>query len=245
MLGLGAKKSARFAPGRVGYAVGDIHGRADLLARLFDRLESEARASQPIVIFLGDYIDRGPNSREVIELLLTRRPEGFERRYLMGNHEAAMLGFIADPFANRAWLNHGGLETLGDYGVSPLPSLGAGSTQIEAAGAGFRAVLPDNHLGFFNQLERYIVIGDYLFVHAGVDPQKRLEQQSDADLFWIRKKFLESDKKWPHVVVHGHTPSGKPHRDQRRIGIDTGAYFSGVLSVARFEDEAVDFIEIS
>lgn len=241
-----AKHAARFPAGRIGYAVGDIHGRADLLARMFEILEQEPRvgADPPIMIFLGDYVDRGPDNREVIDLLLCGRPEGFERRYLMGNHEAALLGFYSDPVANRAWLNHGGLDTLGDYGVAPLPSLGAGAGEIEAAGAAFRKLLPEAHLHFFNRLERYVTYGDYAFVHAGVDPTRKLEQQRDADLLWIRRRFLESRKSFPYTIVHGHTPAARPFRDARRIGLDTGAYFSGLLSVARFEGEEVRFIEV-
>ena len=240
----GSKKGASFAPGRVGYAIGDIHGRADLLARMFERLEAEPRTSEkpPIVIFLGDYIDRGPDSAEVIELLLYKRPEGFEHYYLKGNHEEALLSFIADPAAGRAWLGHGGLQTLGSYGVAPLPSAGASQKDIAKAAALFREKLPDSHLAFFNRLERYVTHGDYAFVHAGVDPARKLEAQTDQDLFWIRRKFLESDRQASHVIVHGHTPAKAPYRDKRRVGLDTGAYFSGVLTAARFEGEEVSFI---
>lgn len=250
ILGFGRRKEeapAGFTPGQVGYAVGDIHGRADLLARMFDRLEQDVRPvgeAPPVVVFLGDYVDRGPDSAEVIELLLTGRPEGFERRFLKGNHEAAMLAFLEDPIASRAWLSHGGLETLASYNVGPLPSLGATAAEVGEAGAAFRACLPASHRSFLEALERYVVLGDYCFVHAGIDPARKLEAQADTDLFWIRARFLEDHRRLPYTVVHGHTPAAAPYQDKRRIGLDTGAYFSGVLSAARFSGSAVEFLNV-
>ena len=241
-----ADVSARFLEGRVGYAIGDVHGRADLLARMLEKLEQEFRAVDaraPLLVFLGDYVDRGPDSREVIDLLVSGRPEGFERRFLKGNHEAAMLAFLDDAVAGKAWLDHGGLETLASYGVRPLPTQGSGAVEIKRAGQALGERLPVEHRRFLENLERYIVLGDYCFVHAGVDPARKLEAQSDADLFWIRRRFLEDSRKLSFKVVHGHTPSGSVHNDARRLGLDTGAYFSGVLSAARFENDKVTFIQ--
>ncbi len=238
---------ARFADGRVGYAIGDIHGRADLLARMLERLEQEFRAVDapaPILVFLGDFVDRGPDSRDVIDLLLTGRPEGFTKHFLKGNHEAAMLAFLDDPVAGKAWLNHGGLETLASYGVRPLPTQGSGPAEVKRAGAALHEQLPSAHRQFLEALERYVVLGDYCFVHAGVDPARKIEAQSDADLFWIRRRFLDDNRTLPFKVVHGHTPVDAPHHDARRIGLDTGAYFSGVLSAARFENDKVSFIQV-
>ncbi len=239
--------TASFLPGRVGYAIGDIHGRADLLARMLDRLEQEFRAVDalaPIVVFLGDFIDRGPESRAVIDLLLTGRPHGFQRYLLKGNHEAAMLAFLADPVAGRAWLSHGGLETLASYDVRPLPSAGSGAADFKRAGQALAASLPPAHRAFLESLDRYLVLGGYCFVHAGVDPGRKLEAQTDADLFWIRRRFLEDSRKLPWKVVHGHTPSDGPYNDKRRMGLDTGAYFSGVLTAARLEADTVSFIQV-
>jgi len=235
----------RFPDGRIGYAVGDVHGRADLLARMFERLENDARVSgaKPVVVFLGDYIDRGPDSAEVIELLLLGRPEGFERRFLKGNHEAAMLAFMADPVAHRAWLSHGGLETLASYKCAVMPTIGAGADELVAARDAFVQVLPALHRAFLARLERFVSIGDYLFVHAGVDPSKDLAGQSDADLFWIRRRFLNDQKRLDQCVVHGHTPTDQPYSDKRRVGVDTGAYYSGRLSAVRLEADRVDFLE--
>ena len=238
-----------FPEGRLGFAVGDIHGRADLLARMFDALEREALSTKrpypPFVVFLGDYIDRGPDSAEVIDLMLTGRPEGFERRYLKGNHEAAMLSFLDDPVGHKAWLAHGGLETLASYDLYPLPSMGASNDQLLEARDRFKAKLPNTHLAFLQSLERYVVLGDYAFVHAGVDVKHSLEQQTDANLFWIRERFLNETKPFSYRVVHGHTPTTAPFIDRRRIGVDTGAYFSNILSAARFEGDQVRFVAVS
>lgn len=238
---------ARFADGRVGYAIGDIHGRADLLQRMLVRIEGDFRAvdaGAPLLIFLGDYVDRGDDSRGVLELLSQSDGTGFERRFLKGNHEAAMLGFLQDPIGGRNWLNHGGLETLASYDVYPLPSQGASTEDVVRAGEKLRAQLPPAHLQFLENLERYISLGDYCFVHAGIDPARKLEAQTDGDLFWIRRRFIEDTRALSFTVVHGHTPEDAPYRDHRRIGLDTGAYFSGVLSAARFEGDKVSFIQV-
>jgi diadenosine tetraphosphatase ApaH/serine/threonine PP2A family protein phosphatase len=247
------KLPARFAEGRIGFAVGDIHGRADLLVRMIRKLEQQAEradASQsgsdapPIVLYLGDYIDRGPASFEVLEALLSDRPAGFEKRFLKGNHEQAMLAFLENPLRGRAWLTHGGLETLASYGVHPLPPLGASPAQLEQAARALSELLPPTHRDFLDSLERYVVLGDYAFVHAGMDPSRPIEQQSDADLFWIRDRFLNDKRRGAQVVVHGHTPEQAPYRDDRRIGLDTGAYFTGILTAARFQHEEVTFLTV-
>lgn len=237
---------AQFADGRVAFAVGDIHGRADLLSMMLDTLSREIAAARrdggdPVVVFLGDYVDRGPDSPRVIDLLLGWTPPGCERRYLLGNHDQSMLAFLKAPATNRAWLQHGGLETLVSYGVEP-PWPRAPESEIESAAEALRSKLPPAHFDFLSRLERYAEYGDYLFVHAGVDPEKPLEQQTDDDLFWIRDRFTESRRPFSHRVVHGHTITDAPIADERRVGIDTGAYASGRLTAARFEGEAVSFL---
>ena len=236
-----------FPEGRVGYAVGDIHGRDDLLELMLDRLEAEHPnpdpENPPVALFLGDYIDRGSDSKRVIDLLLEGRPRGFERRFLCGNHEAMLLAFLRDPAAERHWLSTGGMDTLLSYGLQPSPAVASAAT-IEELGAKFRESLPAAHLTFFVGLERYIVMGGYVFVHAGVNPEKEIERQSDAELYWIRKKFLEARRPFPYVVVHGHTPERTPHRDSRRIGIDTGAYLSGNLTAVKLHGANAEFISV-
>jgi serine/threonine protein phosphatase 1 len=243
----GEAEAAAFPQGRVGYAVGDIHGRADLLGQMLDRLEREQpppqAAAPPIVVFLGDYVDRGPDSRRVIDMLLEGRPRGFERRFLIGNHESMLLAFLDDPIQNRHWLTQGGMATLGSYGV-PVPPAMASRAALVQAGELFREQLPRAHLHFLCGLERYVVLGDYALVHAGVDPGKPIDAQSDQDLLWIRKKFLNGRRRYDYMVVHGHTPIGAPYKDDRRISIDTGAYASGRLTAVKLHGAETEFISV-
>lgn len=241
---------ARFPEGRVGYAVGDIHGRSDLLAELLTELERRAAgdarpAGPPIVVFLGDYVDRGPDSAGVIEILLQNRPAGFERRFLRGNHEQAMQAFLEDPVAHKVWLLLGGAETLISYGVQPPPLRPAPEHDLIGAAQLLRAKMPEPHYRFLAQLERYVALGDYVFVHAGVDPAKPLDQQTDDTLFWTRKAFLEDRRHYSHRVVHGHTPVDEPYVDSRRIAVDTGAYATGRLTAVRLEGEDVSFVSVA
>lgn len=241
---------ARFEESRVGYAVGDIHGRADLLAEMLALLEASAEADMrkgrpPVVIFLGDYVDRGRESRAVIDMLLEQRPKGFERRYLRGNHEQAMCAFMDAPLENRAWVLQGGAETLEAYGVTPPAPLQATNDDWIAAAEALNGAVPGAHRAFLDGLERYLVFGDYAFVHAGVDAGRALEDQTDQDLYWIRERFLANKRGFSHVVVHGHTPVEHPFADQRRVAVDTGAYASGVLTAARFEADQLSFVSVT
>lgn len=245
-----APPAAYFPADRVGFAIGDIHGRADLLADMIAMLE--ARASEdtraggpPLVIFLGDYVDRGPDSKGVIDLLVAGRPFGCNRHYLKGNHEQSMLGFLDDPMAHRAWLLQGGAETLLSYGVQPPPPVGAEEHDWIGVAQHLRACLPAGHYEFLEGLERYVELGDYAFVHAGIDAGRRLEEQTDEDLFWARGAFIASKRPFSHRVVHGHTPVDQPYADSRRIAVDTGAYASGILTAARFEGDQVSFLPVS
>ena len=238
-----AQRSWQFAEGRVGYAIGDIHGRADLLELLLSDIEGDiARtgAQRPVLIFLGDYVDRGPHAKAVIDAVLTPRA-GVERRLLRGNHEAAMSFFLDKPWAGRAWLGHGGAHTMLAYGLAP-PLAGASRAGIERAAARLKEAMGPAHLRFLADLERFAIYGDYFFVHAGIDPRAPLHAQRDADFYWIRDRFLKSNAVFSHCVVHGHTPVQKPYRDTRRLAVDTGAYFSGRLSAARLEGADVRFL---
>ena len=232
----------RFANGRVGFAIGDIHGRLDLLVPLLDWIERETAGQdrKPIVIFLGDYVDRGLESAGVLDLLSGDRLAGFDCRFLRGNHEEAMLSFLKDPAKGQAWLDYGGLETLQSYGVA-APREAAGDDDIVATAAALRTALPIRQLQFLEKLEPIVFYGDYAFAHAGVDPANDLNSQNERDLLWICDRFLNSKTQLSHVVVHGHTPATGPYRDRRRIGLDTLAYASGVLTCARFVDRGVTF----
>jgi serine/threonine protein phosphatase 1 len=223
--------------------VGDIHGRADLLDDMLTRLERDARGANdaPVVVFVGDYIDRGPDSRKVLDLLLSGRPYGFERRFLMGNHEQLLLDAFDDPARARRWLNHGGFTTMHSYGVHP-PPMGSAPAAFANTLSRLRDRMPNEHHAFLLGLERYVEIGDYLFVHAGIDPAKPLEEQTDADLYWIRDRFLECRKPLSHRIVHGHTPVRAPTLEASRLAIDTGAYATGTLTAARIEGTSVSFL---
>jgi serine/threonine protein phosphatase 1 len=245
-----ALPAAKFPPGLVGFAVGDIHGRLDLLTAMIVLLEARAEADRrdggnPIVIFLGDYVDRGPQSADVIDLLLQGRPFGYERRFLKGNHEQSMLAFLEAPLLNRAWVLHGGAETMVSYGVVPPSPVGGSQADLIASASALQRRVPEAHLAFLAGLERFIVLGDYAFVHAGIDSSRSIDAQTDQDLFWSRERFLGDRRRFSHRVVHGHTPVDQPFADRRRIAVDTGAYATGILTAARFEGEDVVFLSVS
>ncbi len=231
--------------GRRIYAVGDIHGRADLLEKLLQIIRKDALGEpakdRPILIFLGDYIDRGFQSKRVIDLLLGDLVSPFETYFLKGNHEAAMLQFLNEPAMGPRWTEFGGAETLVSYGVRP-PRTRTSREEWAIASDALNRALPPEHIDFLMSLRLSVQIGGYMFVHAGVRPGVDLARQSEQDMLWIREEFLNDSRPLGAVVVHGHTPSTRPHRDSRRIGIDTGAYLSGRLTAARFEHEAVDFL---
>jgi len=222
------------------YVIGDIHGCERELRYLIDGLPLDGGDR---VVFLGDYIDRGHDSAGVLELLTSGVLPNCECRYLRGNHEQSLMAFLAAPGANRGWLLQGGAETLMSYGVQPPAFNSAEAVWHEAAEA-LRARMPSAHRAFLEGLERYVELGDYAFVHAGVDATVALEDQTDEALYWSRAAFIASKRPFSHRVVHGHTPVDEPYADARRIAVDTGAYASGTLTAARFEGEAVSFVSV-
>jgi serine/threonine protein phosphatase 1 len=215
------------------------------LQRLLRDLAEDARhgvyQGRPILIMLGDYVDRGFQSREVIDVLLGEMVSQFDTYFLKGNHEAAMLQFLDDPTIGPRWAEFGGMETLVSYGVRP-PRTRTSQEEWAQACDELRRKLPHSHKAFLENLDLSVRIGDYVFVHAGVRPGVPLDQQTEQDLLWIREDFLADKRRLDAVIVHGHTPAAQPHHDGRRIGIDTGAYLSGRLTAARFEQDAVTFI---
>lgn len=235
-----------FVPsGRRVYAVGDIHGRADLLERLLDDLDRDIAEGdyegRPILVFLGDYVDRGFQSKAVLDLLLADRLSAFETYFLKGNHEAAMLQFLQDPAIGPRWAEYGGVETLVSYSIQP-PRTRTNLEEWEQASEQLNAAMSDAHKHFLRNLDLSVRIGDYLFAHAGVRPGVPLDQQTERDLLWIREDFLQDRRPCEAVIVHGHTPTSAPFRDSRRIGIDTGAYLSGRLTAVRLEGDKVEFL---
>jgi serine/threonine protein phosphatase 1 len=219
------------------YAIGDVHGRLDLLEAMIDTIEHDRRQSAPArdyLILLGDLIDRGPDSRGVIERLMDLRSD-VRPVFLMGNHEEMMLRVLGDePEAVHQWLTYGGYEFAQSYGVEVgrLPVLAATD-----AAAMIRAAIPPAHLDFIEGFADSFTFGDYLFVHAGLRPGRCLAEQDTHDLRWIREEFIDDDSDHGCMVVHGHTISAEPEELDNRIGIDTGAYQTGVLTAVRLEGD--------
>jgi serine/threonine protein phosphatase 1 len=212
------------------YAVGDVHGRADLLEQVFAQIDADLAAyprCKPLQIFLGDYIDRGPSSREVIERLITRS-RTHRMVCLKGNHESYVSDFLQDPSTLPDWRALGGLQTLMSYGLKPSINPDA-AQQVELAQA-LDTVLPKQHRQFLRGLPRSFSCGDFFFVHAGVRPGVPLAEQREEDLLWIRDDFLVCEDDFGKIVVHGHTPVSEPDIRPNRINIDTGAYATGRLT---------------
>lgn len=218
------------------YAVGDCHGRADLLADLHESILADSRTarSRKVVIYLGDYVDRGPGAREVIDLLLEKPLPGFTSVYLRGNHEDFMLRFLEEPHAAVAWLMNGGDATLRSYGVDLIAAPPRGDRLLWLRRELLHR-LPHEHLDFLKSLQLTHVEGGYLFVHAGIRPGVALDQQDPYDLVWIREPFLNSEGQHGKVVIHGHTPSWEPVIRENRICIDTGACYGGTLTALVLE----------
>ncbi|MEI6985448.1 MAG: metallophosphoesterase family protein [Rhodospirillaceae bacterium] len=234
------------APGLRVYAVGDIHGRLDLLLTLIARIHADAaslqRGGRCRVVFLGDYIDRGSQTKAVIECLLSNPFPEFETNFIRGNHEATMINFLDDLMAGPGWLTYGGINTLLSYKVRPPVDVPP-RQRLAMVQAQLRDILPSTHLAFLRGLAPYVVIGTYLFVHAGIRPGVALADQSVDDLVWIRDAFLHSSHDHGVVVVHGHTIAMEAESLPNRIGVDTGAYATGRLTAAVLEGETRRFID--
>lgn len=226
------------------YAIGDIHGRADLLGRLHGQILDDAKTApdlRKVVVYVGDYIDRGPDSFDVIDGLIEAPLEGFERHYLKGNHEDMMIGFLETGNYGETWLMNGGRNTLDSYGIGLWDLLGD-LRNLQNARDKLRQAVPESHWKFLTGLEMHHAEGDYLFVHAGLRPGVALRDQNEFDLMWIREDFLYSDADLGHVVVHGHTVCPEPETRPNRIGIDTGAWRSNRLTALVLEADTRRFL---
>ncbi|HEY4032091.1 MAG TPA: metallophosphoesterase family protein [Caulobacteraceae bacterium] len=233
--------------GELVYAIGDVHGRYDLLKQLISMILDDWKVQgadrRPLVIFCGDYVDRGPESAAVLEALIwLQQRTDIQACFLKGNHEAGMMRFLDNPPDCAGWLRFGGVETLKSYGVvAPSP---------EDPSSCFRARdlllqrMPSSHLRFLERLELMLVVGDYAFVHAGVQPGVDLRGQREEDLLWIRQEFLTDEGPFEKIIVHGHSwTDDKPQVLPHRIGIDTGAYATGVLTAVRLDGADVGLLQ--
>lgn len=239
----GAPPPARTAKGERIYAIGDVHGRYDLLRRLFDRIAAHSsiqpatRSSQ--IILLGDLVDRGPQSREVVDFITSLNGRYGQVTVLMGNHEELMLAVVGGRLgALNAWRDLGGDATLRSYGLTeqdlqlPVPALVRRAQEL----------IPQHHLDSMRRWPLSVQSGDYLFCHAGIRPGIPLRRQTATDLLWIRREFLDDETDHGMVVVHGHSVSEAVDMRTNRIGIDTGAYRTGQLTALYLDGDAREIL---
>jgi serine/threonine protein phosphatase 1 len=227
------------------YAIGDIHGRRDLLDLILKRVKDDLRARphpSPHVVFLGDYVDRGPDSRGVIDKLLELARAPLQTTFLLGNHDSYLLGYLEDPEWSERSLHwfHGGMggaATLASYGVHDVSD-----AEPQRSHAAFLASFPEDHAAFLYRCAYMEKIGGYLFVHAGVRPGVPLDKQVREDLLWIREPFLSSREDHGVKVVHGHTIVPYVEHRQNRIALDTGAVRTGILSCLVLEGDDVSLL---
>ncbi|WP_340587196.1 metallophosphoesterase family protein [Erythrobacter alti] len=230
------KELPRVPKGQRVYAVGDVHGRSDLLIALIEAIDEdirdgEAEGIESEIVLLGDLVDRGPDSANVIEL--ARKWRKLRKVHILcGNHEEMFLNAFEDKDTLRHFLRHGGRETLQSYGMDRKVFTKASLGEIQDM---LEEIVPKKHRKFIASFEDMVQIGDYLFVHAGIDPGIPLEEQKQRTLRWIREPFLSYGKSHGLVVVHGHTITDEVVDAGNRIGIDTGAYASGRLTALVLE----------
>ena len=234
----GGKKAAgpRVPDGERYYVIGDIHGRLDLFDPLIDAIEADITAKAPAVVsivLLGDLVDCGADSAGVI-----RRSRKWQKhrkiRILAGNHEEMFLQSFDDMDVLRHFLKHGGRETLLSYGIPPKKF---NALSVEELFEQLPEIVPQKDRDYLAAFEEMIVAGDFVFVHAGIDPERPLEKQKRRDMLWIRERFLKHQGPLPKVVVHGHTIFDDVEDRGNRIGVDTGAFRTGVLTALVLEDD--------
>ena len=228
------------------YAIGDIHGRHDLLTHIelavAEDLARSRRLLRPLVVYLGDYVDRGADSRGVLDHLVRNEIlEGVPRVLLRGNHDLWFKLFLEGEPVGESWLQFGGVATLLSYGVPLDPKLAPGQ-RLAKARERLEARIPPTHLKLLDGLDTAFGFGDYFFCHAGIRPGVPLQRQREEDLCWIREPFLSWSGDSGKIVVHGHTIAPEPQLRRNRIGIDTGAYSTGVLTCLVLEGTDIRFL---
>lgn len=230
------------------YAIGDIHGCYDLLHALLAEIGRDAadrgKEGPTRLVFCGDYVDRGPDSAKVLAALAWLvRSSSVEVRLLEGNHEEMLRLFLKQPAQHRQWLMRDGRYTLESYGI-PVPEASLSPADLIQLRDALLDHMPASHHQLLRELEPMVEIGDYAFVHAGIVPDVPLAKQQREDLLWIRREFLDHQRPFEKVIVHGHSwTDDRPMMLANRLGIDTGAYETGVLTAIRISDEAVDVIQ--
>ncbi|WGF88905.1 metallophosphoesterase family protein [Marinivivus vitaminiproducens] len=241
-------RPARIPPDMCVYAVGDVHGRADCLTAVRDLIQQDSAAlpagTTKVVVYVGDFIDRGPDSSAVLDLLIDEPMPGFHAVHLVGNHDAWLLGFLEDSSVGESWLRHGGDATLRSYDIA-VADAAEEEDALQTLQAQLRERLPAAQLDFLESLDLYYELGDYLFVHAGIRPGVPLGDQQPEDLLWIREPFLSSGESAGRVVVHGHTITNEPVVRSNRIGIDTGACWTGKLTALVLDGTSFRFLSTS
>lgn len=231
-------------PDQLVCVVGDIHGQLKCLKRLVNQFEDSVQryeSSQEQMVFLGDYVDRGLEVRGVLDYLIELR----SRRncvFLRGNHEQVLLEFLGDPDAGKEWIRIGGLETLASYGVGIDFRRRASIDWLQVHDQ-FGSSFPEEHKEFLESTEFCHSAGDFFFAHAGIDPTRSFSDQSTRDLLSVRGKFLDNKDVREKIVIHGHSHVTKPEIRRNRIGVDTGAYATDVLSAVLIWNESIEFIE--
>ncbi|MFB9268828.1 metallophosphoesterase family protein [Bradyrhizobium erythrophlei] len=221
------------------YAISDIHGCAHLLRQMFRVIDADVAHSRPyraIEVYMGDYIDRGPDTRRTLDLLVERARRG-NVVFLKGNHEAFLGEVVRDPSRLPDWLRVGGLQTLLSYGLSPSPA--PQEDEQRTLIRELAAAMPPLHREFLGRLRLSFTCGDFFFVHAGVRPGTPLTEQREADLLWIRDEFLQSKKNFGKYIVHGHTPVRSAEILPNRANIDTGAYATGNLTLLSIQGSSM------
>jgi serine/threonine protein phosphatase 1 len=224
------------------YVIGDIHGRIDLLDRMADLIADDLElgdADSALTVTVGDYLDRGPNAKAVLDRLI-RNPFPTDFLALRGNHEELLLTFLRDASTGPLWRQFGGAETLHSYGLASQRVLSDRNYPLLASD--LAAAIPQEHLVFLDTLQSSLNIGKFYICHAGVRPGIPLAAQSDDDLLWIRSPFLQTTANFGKIIVHGHTPVKTPEVKPNRLNIDTGAYLTGILSCAVLEGESIRFL---